>query len=125
MLQKKLVAALVLIIALSLSVLPSVTGQTKKGGGTAKKSAGASAAGAKVFNEQCTTCHEGGNNSIESAKTLHLADLKTNGFKGPADIKQRVKEGKGIMPAFEEQLKPAEIEAVAAYVWAKAQKDWK
>jgi cytochrome c6 len=122
--QKKLVAALVLIIALTLSVLPSVTGQTAKKGG-AKKGGGASAAGAKVFNEQCTTCHDGGGNSIEANKTLKLADLKANGFNSPADIQQRVKEGKGIMPAFEEQLKPAEINAVAAYVWAKAQKDWK
>lgn len=123
MLRKKLAAALVLALGLTLAMLPSATGQTKKG--AAKKGGGASALGAKLFAEHCATCHDGGGNSIEADKTLKLGDLKANGFKSPAEIQTRIKEGKGIMPAFEGQLKPNEIQAIAAYVWAKAQKDWK
>jgi cytochrome c6 len=123
--QKKIAAAIVLLLALSLSVLSTATGQTKKDGAKKKAPAGAAGLGAKVFDRECATCHEGGNNSIEASKTLKLADLKANGFESPADIQKRVREGKAIMPAFETMLKPAEIEAVAAYVWGKAQKDWK
>ena len=128
MLRKKLAAALVLIIGLSLAILPSATGQTKKGGaskGGAAKKGGANALGAKLFAENCATCHEGGNNSIEATKTLKSADLKANGFNSPADIQTRIKEGKAIMPPFEDQLKPNQIQAIAAYVWAQSQKDWK
>ena len=135
--EKRLVAVLVLILGLTFAMLPSVTGDTAKKsgpkktlvksgqakkGGTTKKGG---AAGAKLFEENCSTCHEGGNNSIEAEKTLKVAALKANGFNGVEDIKQRIREGKAIMPAFADQLKPAEIDAIANYVWGKAQKDWK
>src|SRR5262245_21410352 len=136
MLRKKLAATLVLALGLALAMLPSATGQTKKGSvkkaastadakkGSDKKG-GASAAGAKLFAEHCATCHDGGGNSIEAEKTLKTDALKANGFKSPADIQTRIKEGKGIMPAFDGQLKANEMQQIAAYVWAQAQKDWK
>ena len=130
MLRKKLAAVLVLALGLTFAMLPSATGQTKKGAsskkdGASSKKAGASALGSKLFAEQCATCHDGGNNTIEADKTLKLDALKANGFKSPAEIQTRIKEGKAIMPAFADQLKPNEIQAIAAYVWAQAQKGWK
>src|SRR5262245_48024420 len=101
---------------LGLLILVSSVGAAKQGG--AKP-------GAKLFEENCSTCHEGGLNKIKPEKTLKLPDLKANGFNGPADIQQRIKEGKGIMPSFEGKLKPEEIKAIAAYVWGKSQKNWK
>ncbi len=118
--QGKLAVLLTLILGISLVAFTPATGQTKKGG-----KGGAAALGAKVFDENCTACHDGGNNTVEAEKTLHLDALKKNGFNGPPDIVKRVEEGKGIMPVFKDQLKPEEIEAVANYVWGKAQKDWK
>jgi len=106
----------VVSILLGLSLLVSSKGAVKQGG---------AGLGAKLFAENCATCHEGGLNKIKPEKTLKVADLKANGFNGPADIQQRIKEGKGIMPSFEEKLKPEEIKAIAAYVWGKAQKNWK
>jgi mono/diheme cytochrome c family protein len=131
--QKRLLATLLLFSALTFIMVPSVSmSQGAKKGvkkGVKTKKGGKVVSGAKVFAEHCTTCHEGGNNTIEKEKTLKLPALKANGFKGPADIKQRVREGKGIMPAFAEEpdpkLKPEEIDAVANYVWGRAQKGWK
>lgn len=111
----KLIVLFVFVVSYSLSMLSSATGQTK----------GGNKLGAKVFADNCSPCHEGGNNSVESDKTLKLAALKANGFNGVPDIKKRVEEGKGVMPVFKDQLKAAEIEAVANYVWERAQKDWK
>ncbi|MEW6730106.1 MAG: c-type cytochrome [Acidobacteriota bacterium] len=125
--QGKLITVCVFALAFSLAMLSSATGQTKKSSGKTggAKSGASSAAGAKVFEGNCTVCHEGGNNTVDPPKTLKLAALKQYGFNGPEDIKKRVNEGQGIMPPFKDTLKPAEIDAVAAYVWAQAQKDWK
>lgn len=81
--------------------------------------------GAKIFEANCSPCHSNGENTVETAKTLKSAALKENGFNSVPDIKKRVEEGKGVMPVFKSQLKPEEIDAVANYVWEKAQKGWK
>lgn len=112
----KLFVLITLILSFSLVNLSTVAGQTKKG---------ANKLGAEVFDRECTACHAGGDNTIESDKTLKLDALKKFGFNGPPDIHKRVEEGKGVMPVFKESLKPAEIDAVAEYVWAQAQKGWK
>jgi cytochrome c6 len=108
---------------------PASKGQAPaKGGATASKGGASLAvlkAGKAVFEDNCVACHDGGNNTIEAPKTLKLDALKKFGFNGPEDIKKRVQDGAGVMPAFKEQLKPAQIDAVAAYVWSQAQKGWK
>lgn len=105
---------LTLVVALvSLAAISSATGQTSN------------KLGAKVFESNCSPCHAGGENTIEATKTLKTAALKENGFNGVVDIKKRVQEGKGVMPVFKDQLKANEIDAVAGYVWEKAQSNWK
>ena len=86
---------------------------------------GSNELGQKVFQANCTACHDKGENTIEPTKTLKSSALKENGFNGIADIKKRVQEGKGVMPVFSDRLKVEEINAVAGYVWAESQKDWK
>ena len=82
--------------------------------------------GKKVFEDNCVVCHANGNNTVEPAKTLKMDALKANGFAGAEDVKKRVLEGKGVMPTFKETLEPAEIDAVANYVWSQAQSNsWK
>ena len=81
--------------------------------------------GAKIFEANCSPCHAGGENTVETAKTLKSDALKANGFSSVADIKKRVEEGKGVMPVFKNQLKTEEIDAVANYVWEKSQSNWK
>ena len=82
--------------------------------------------GKQVFEDNCVVCHKGGNNTVEATKTLKMDALKANGFASAEDVKKRVLEGKGVMPTFKETLKPAEIDAVANYVWTQAQSNaWK
>jgi len=82
--------------------------------------------GKKVFEDNCVVCHANGNNTVEATKTLKADALKANGFSSVEDVKKRVVEGKGVMPTFKETLKPAEIDAVANYVWTQAQSNsWK
>ncbi|MBK7997048.1 MAG: c-type cytochrome [Blastocatellia bacterium] len=117
----KIFALLAFVFMLSLTLISPVMGQKK----STKKSSGSANVGAKIFKTECTTCHAGGKNVVEAEKTLELATLKKFGFNGPEDIKKRISEGAGVMPAYKDSLKPAEIDAVANYVWAQAQKGWK
>lgn len=120
--KAKILALLTFVFILSLTLISPVLGTQKK---RTKKKAGASNVGATIFDRECTACHAKGDNSIENEKTLKLDALKKFGFNSADDIKKRVMEGAGVMPAFKDSLKPAEIDAVAKYVWDKAQKGWK
>ncbi|MEA5552795.1 c-type cytochrome [Anabaena cylindrica UHCC 0172] len=83
------------------------------------------AAGKAVFTANCASCHAGGKNLVNAAKSLKKADLvKYNMYSAEAIIAQ-VSKGKGAMPAFSGRLKPAQAENVAAYVLEQADKDWK
>ncbi|MGB3534505.1 MAG: c-type cytochrome [Microcoleaceae cyanobacterium] len=84
--------------------------------------------GAQVFAANCNACHLGGKNVIMSMKTLKkdaLAKyLKGFGEDAEAAVSYQVTNGKGAMPAFKGRLNPEQIENVAAYVVAQAEKGW-
>ncbi|GBF79846.1 c-type cytochrome [Aphanothece sacrum] len=79
--------------------------------------------GGTIFSAKCAQCHLGGKNLVNPAKTLSKADLDKYGYDLKAIIGQ-VTNGKGAMPAFGKLLKPEQIEEVAAYVLAQADKSW-
>lgn len=81
--------------------------------------------GAKVFSSNCASCHLGGKNSVNPAKTLKKADLEKYGMYDVEAIKTQVIKGKAAMPKFLGRLKEADIDDVVAYVLAQADKDWK
>jgi cytochrome c6 len=119
--KTKIFALFMIVFLLSLTLISPAMGQKKSSG---KKSSSA-ALGAKIFQRECAACHDGGNNTIESEKTLKLDAFKKFGFNGIPDVKKRIENGAGVMPVYKDILKPNEIDAVAAYVWGKAQKGWK
>ncbi|MBD2213907.1 c-type cytochrome [Calothrix sp. FACHB-156] len=81
--------------------------------------------GASVFKANCAQCHIGGKNIVNRTKTLSNNDLeKYNMYSSEAIIAQ-VTRGKAAMPAFGKRLKANQIEDVAAYILAQAEKDWK
>jgi cytochrome c6 len=84
-----------------------------------------SAEGAKIFSSNCASCHAGGRNLVKAAKNLKLDSLEKYGMASVEAIIAQVTNGKNAMPAFRGRLKPAQIESVAEYVLAQAQKDWK
>ncbi|MGL5034514.1 MAG: c-type cytochrome [Microcystaceae cyanobacterium] len=93
--------------------------------------AGDIAKGAEIFSNKCAVCHQNGGNTINPQKTLSKAHLeifaKDAGTDLTAAIIAQVTNGKGMMTAFGKtgQLKPEQIEDVAAYVVAQSEKNWK
>ena len=82
------------------------------------------AAGGKVFSANCASCHAGGKNVVNPAKTLKLADLEKYGMNSEEAIVTQVTNGKAAMPAFKGRLKPDQIDNVAAYVLEQAESGW-
>ncbi|MEM8777545.1 MAG: c-type cytochrome [Cyanobacteria bacterium P01_G01_bin.49] len=81
-------------------------------------------AGAAVFSANCASCHMGGKNVVNAAKTLKKADLEKYGMYDAAAIITQVTKGKMAMPAFGGRLSSQQIEDVSAYVLAQADKGW-
>lgn len=78
--------------------------------------------GAQVFAGNCAACHAGGNNVIQTEKTLRkeaLDQYLTGGLKEESIVYQ-VTNGKNAMPAFGGRLDDEEIADVAAYVYDQA-----
>ncbi|MBD2346952.1 cytochrome c6 PetJ [Anabaena subtropica] len=85
-------------------------------------------AGAKIFNNNCASCHIGGGNILIAEKTLkkaalskYLENYETNSIQA---IIHQVQYGKNAMPAFKDKLSNQEILEVAAYIFQKAEQDW-
>ncbi|MDF5738312.1 MULTISPECIES: cytochrome c6 PetJ [unclassified Nostoc] len=87
--------------------------------------AGDVVSGAKIFSANCASCHAGGKNLVNAAKSLKKADLEKYGLYSADKIIAQVTKGKGAMPAFGSRLKSDQIENVAAYVLSQADKNWK
>ncbi len=83
------------------------------------------AAGAKVFSANCASCHVQGKNVVNTQKNLKKETLEKYAMNTPEAIITQVTKGKAAMPAFKGRLTPEQIENVAAYVLAQAEKDWK
>ncbi len=81
-------------------------------------------AGAKIFNNNCASCHAGGSNRVVAAKTLKADALAKYGKDTVEAIYLQVAKGKGAMPAFGKKLSPDEINLVASYVLEQAQNGW-
>jgi cytochrome c6 len=81
--------------------------------------------GAKIFSNNCASCHAGGSNRVIAAKNLKLAALQKYQKDTVDAIVAQVTKGKGAMPAFSKKLNADEIKAVANYVIDQANKGWK
>lgn len=84
--------------------------------------------GAKIFNNNCASCHIGGGNILIAEKTLKKEALskylENYGTDSIHAIIHQVQYGKNAMPAFKDKLSNEEILEVAAYVFQKAEQDW-
>jgi cytochrome c6 len=81
--------------------------------------------GETIFLNNCSVCHNGGNNIIIPEKNLKKETLEANGMNTKSAIAYQVLNGKNGMPAFGGRLKESEIEAVAIYVLEESSKDFK
>jgi cytochrome c6 len=76
--------------------------------------------GEKLFLNNCSVCHIGGNNIIIPEKNLKKEALEANGMNSISAISYQVLNGKNGMPAFGGRLTEEEIEEVATYVLQKS-----
>lgn len=86
--------------------------------------AGDASKGAALFSANCASCHMGGRNVVNPAKTLQKADLEKYGMYDLEKIKNQIAMGKAAMPAFGQKFTPEQIEDVATYVLSQAEKGW-
>lgn len=86
--------------------------------------AGDAANGAKIFGANCAACHAGGNNVVNAVKTLKKDALEKYEMYSAEAVIHQVTNGKNAMPAFKGRLTDQQIEDVAAYVIAQAEKGW-
>lgn len=78
-----------------------------------------------LFENHCAGCHVNGGNIIRRGRTLRLGALRRNGIEGPEAIAIIAAEGLGQMSGYGEALGPGGAEAVGAWVWEQALRDWK
>lgn len=86
--------------------------------------AGDAAVGAKIFSNNCAACHIGGGNVVNAQKTLKKDALAQFSMDSIEAITTQVTNGKNAMPSFKGKLDAAQIEDVATYVLAQAEKGW-
>ncbi|KAJ8599688.1 hypothetical protein CTAYLR_004751 [Chrysophaeum taylorii] len=81
--------------------------------------------GATIFAGNCAACHAGGNNVIQTEKTLRKEALDSylDGGRKVESVVYQVTNGKNAMPAFGGRLSDEEIGDVAAYVIDQANGD--
>nr|YP_009394875.1 cytochrome c553 [Polysiphonia stricta]ARW63437.1 cytochrome c553 [Polysiphonia stricta] len=77
-------------------------------------------AGEQIFTQNCVGCHAGGNNLVNPAKTLSLADLHDNEKDSVQAIINQVTNGASGMPVFSGRLSEEEITNVANFVFSQA-----
>ena len=80
--------------------------------------------GAKVFAANCASCHIGGKNVVNPAKTLKKAALAQYAMNSSDAIVTQVTNGKNAMPKFKGRLTDDQIQSVAAYVLAQSEAGW-
>ena len=81
-------------------------------------------AGEKIFTANCASCHAGGKNLVNAAKSLSKADLEEYNIYSESAIIAQVTNGKNSMPAFKNNLSADDIANVAAYVMEQATAGW-
>jgi cytochrome c6 len=81
--------------------------------------------GGKIFVNNCSVCHNGGNNIIIPEKNLKKDTLEANGMNTKSAISYQVLNGKNGMPAFGGRLTETEIEEVAEYVLEQSRINFK
>ena len=79
----------------------------------------------QLFETNCAGCHPHGGNIIRRGKNLKARALRRNKLDSTEAIATLVTNGKNNMPAYQDRLTSAEIQALSTYVLEQAQLNWK
>jgi cytochrome c6 len=108
--MKKIIVAILLALSIFTVTTPALAGDL--------------ANGAKVFSANCAACHAGGLNVVNGTKTLKKSDLEKYDMLSLDSIKSQIYKGKNAMPAFLGRLTDEQVDDVANYILAQAEKGW-
>ena len=74
--------------------------------------------GKEIFAHKCETCHGSDGAGTPVGKSLKVADLRSVLVqkKSDVDLSHVISEGKNSMPAFGNDLSPAEVKVIVSYV---------
>ncbi len=115
--MKRQVSILVVLLALAGLVSLAVSAQTKKAPAKGKASAGkAGGAGAALWTQHCKKCHAADGKGIESLEPPDMTTEKWHAANDDKAIAAAIKDGKGIMPGFNDTLKPAQVTALVKHI---------
>ncbi len=89
----------------------------------------------QLFEANCSGCHSGGGNVLETNKNLQKKALEKYQYSTIESVEEIIEKGKGRMPAYGEfisqvgntipaKLSSSQIKEVAAYVLDEAEKGW-
>jgi cytochrome c6 len=106
-----IVIVMIVLLALPLLAMPGLSAELPNG--------------AQLFEQNCAGCHVNGSNIIRRGKNLKQKAMTRNGYTSIETIVELVTNGKGNMSAYGDRLSSEEIQAISAYVFEQAQKDWK
>jgi cytochrome c6 len=73
---------------------------------------------AKVYSAQCAKCHSEDGKGIPSLQPPDFTDAKWQASRTNKQLHNGIANGIGVMPGFKGALKPAQINALVAYVRA-------
>jgi len=73
---------------------------------------------AKVYSAQCAKCHSEDGKGIPSLQPPDFTDAKWQASRTNKQLHAGIANGIGVMPGFKGALKPAQIQALVAYVRA-------
>ena len=73
--------------------------------------------GEGLFKRYCQSCHPGGKNAINPAKTLYVQDLKKRSIETPEAIVKIIRKASPPMPSFDEKtISDKDADAIARYI---------
>ena len=116
--SESVIKGAVILLAISFGAFTTSLFSDRGGVISETRAADAQRSGAAVYAQVCTRCHgEDGRAKTAKGKSLGATDLtSTDWMPDTARDIRIVTRGKENMPTFRGKLKPAEIEAVVAYI---------
>jgi cytochrome c6 len=73
--------------------------------------------GEGLFKRYCQSCHPGGKNAINPAKTLYVQDLKKRSIETTEAIVKIIRKASPPMPSFDEKtISDKDADAIARYI---------
>ncbi len=83
---------------------------------TSAPAAGGSTNGAELFAQYCAVCHAGGKNGPSLEGIMNRREFPSGTPANDARLKDTIKMGRAMMPAFQNTLTDAQVDAIVQYV---------